>query len=126
MSDSVYPSTTSDIDGYWRNANGDNVQLFNNDIFVLRRDGTVINGPATVVRVDDGHSSVTYQSHNGSYVSGYLSRDANRLVFGADDVFERQNYFGDGGDLSPSGAESNILRIFFQEDFMTHVEDAFR
>ena len=58
----------SGTDGYWKNADGDKIQLFQNDIFVSRANGTIINGPATVSETYE-HISVSYMDINGIYIT---------------------------------------------------------
>ena len=118
--------TSKLTDGYWKNENGDTIQLFKNDIFVSLGDGTIINGPATVTN-SYGYLNVTYMTKNGVYTTGYVSEDGSQLIFGSE-IFHRQD---DDIELNevvscPTLSHSNLIRIFFQEGFIANLEDAFR
>jgi len=60
---------------------GDKMQLFQNDIYIQFRNGTILNGPADTVETHEETISISYKNEDGIYVIGYLSQSGEDRVF---------------------------------------------
>ena len=120
----------SDIDGYWVNANGDKIQLFENDIFIsFAETGTIITGPISRTE-KNGVKCLGYTNNEGVLKTGIFYNNGTELMFEGGATFRRQamelEVAGGSYNLSLAQREAEMFSTFFQGGFFAHLEDAFR